>query len=61
MTKQPFGQPEPPDVRDVMKALRRAAYRAHEEAIRTGTRLVIVRDGKIEHITPSDLKNGNAQ
>lgn len=56
MTEKCEVQPVPQDVRDIMAALRRAARRAREEAIRTGTCLVIVRDGKIVHVPPSEFQ-----
>ena len=39
-------------------ALKRAAQRAREEAIRTGTLLVIVRDGRCERVSPDELNAG---
>ena len=45
------------DLRGSFQALRRAAQRAHEVAERTGTAVVISRDGIIEYLTPH---SGNA-
>ena len=48
-------EPHRLDLDGSMAALQRAARRAREDAIRTKTKLVIVRDGKLEQIAPSDL------
>ena len=42
------------DLRAVHGALLRAARSARELARRTGTRLVVSRNGKVEYVTPYD-------
>ena len=41
-----------PDMQGVMPALLRAAKQAHKIAHQTGTKVVIMRDGKVVHIDP---------
>ena len=49
---RPLEESKDADLRNSMKALRRAALRAREIAIRTRTPLVISRNGVIEHVLP---------
>lgn len=49
---KPIEQAANPDLRGSWPALQRAAQRARELAARTGTALVVSRDGVIEHIRP---------
>jgi len=50
-----YMQREPrPDIEGALAALKRAAQRAREEAIRTHTNLVVVRDGKLVIYSPAD-------
>ena len=49
---QPVSQAKDADLRLSQAALERAAQRARETAARTGTALVVARDGKVEHIQP---------
>lgn len=49
---KPIEQASNPDLRGSWPALQRAAQRARELAARTGTALVVSRDGVIEHIRP---------
>ncbi len=41
-----------PDMQGVMPALLRAAKQAHKIAHQTGTKIVIMRDGKVVHVPP---------
>lgn len=43
-----------PDFADPLPALRRAAERARRVAIQTNTQLVLVREGKVVHVSPND-------
>ncbi len=52
MNKQPIETARDSDLRQSPQAMRRAAQRARELAARTGTALVVSRDGVIEHIRP---------
>ena len=44
-----------PDVRASLVALRRAAQLARKTAIQTDTRLVVVKDGRLQHIGAAEL------
>jgi len=48
-----------PDIRLSGVALKRAAKRAHELAAQTGTAIVVVRDGTIQHILPTAPKKSD--
>lgn len=50
MNKQPIGQARDNDLRLSEAALLRAARRARELAMSTGTAIVVSRNGVIEHI-----------
>ena len=52
MNKQPIESAQDADLRLSPQAMQRAARRARELAARTGTAIVISRDGVIEHIRP---------
>lgn len=52
MNKRPLDQARSPDLRGSLQALRRAALRARQIAVQTGTEIVVSRDGVIEHIRP---------
>ena len=52
MNTKPIEQARDPDLRHSAAALRRAALRARELAQRTGTALVVMRDGKLEWLRP---------
>ncbi len=45
-----------PNLPKALIALRRAARRAHDIALKTDTRVVIMRNGRIEYLKPSDLE-----
>ncbi len=44
---------------DIMAALMRAAKRAHKIAYQTGTKIVIMRDGKVVEIEPDPEMYGD--
>ena len=52
MNESPIETARDADLRLSLPALQRAAQRARELAARTGTAIVISRDGVMEHITP---------
>lgn len=53
MTRNPsIDEARSPDLRGSFKALQRAAQRARQIAGQTGTAIVVVRHGKLEHIYP---------
>lgn len=52
MNKQPIEQAQDADLRLSSAALQRAALRARELAIKTGTAIVVNRDGKLEYLAP---------
>ena len=55
MNKRPIESSSDKDLRGVEPALRRAAQRARERAIATGTNLVVSRNGVVELISPEQL------
>lgn len=50
MNKQPIEQAHDADLRFSSAALQRAALRARELATKTGTAIVVSRDGKLEYL-----------
>ena len=54
MTKEPSEKksPNPDDTEGITAALFRSAQRAHLIAHQTGTRVVVMRDGKVVEIEP---------
>lgn len=52
MNKQPIENARDTDLRLSPLAMRRAAQRARALAVQTGTALVVIRDGVLEHINP---------
>ena len=52
MSTKPIEQARNADLRGSWPALQRAAQRARQIAAQTGTAIVIVRNGAIEHIYP---------
>jgi hypothetical protein len=60
MNTQPLSRAKDPDLRLSQAALERAARRAREVAARTGTELIVRRDGRIARIRPDakDMQPG---
>lgn len=54
---QPIENASSPDLRGSWPALQRAAQRARQIAAQTGTALVVVRDGTVEHIDPKSAQS----
>lgn len=52
MNKQPIETARDTDLRLSFQAMRRAAQRARELAVQTGTAIVVSQNGVIEHIRP---------
>lgn len=52
---KPIEQARNPDLRGSLPALLRAAQRARELAMQTGTELIVSRDGVIERVDPCTL------
>lgn len=52
MNKSPIETARDADLRLSARALQRAALRARELAARTGTAIVVSRDGVVEHVEP---------
>lgn len=59
MNKQPIETARDADLRLSLNAMRRAARRARELAAQTGTAIVVIRDGVIEHIHPQPETAGS--
>ncbi len=55
MNPKSIEQARDPDLRNSLVALKRAAKRARETALRTKTRVVIASDGKWVHVSPAKL------
>ncbi len=53
MSKQPIENAQDADLRLSVAAMQRAAQRARELAVKTGTAIVISRDGVIEYLSPT--------
>ena len=56
MKSQDLSQAKDPDLRASLAAIQRAAQLARRTAIQTETGIVIVRDGKIVHISAEELR-----
>jgi hypothetical protein len=54
MSKPRESQLPDPDMQEAPRALLRAAQRAREVARRTGTGIVVFRDGVVQEISPDD-------
>jgi len=54
MSKTLESQLPDPDMQEAPRALLRAAQRAREIAKRTGTGVVVFRDGKVQEVSPDD-------
>jgi hypothetical protein len=52
VNKQPIETAHDADLRLSLQAMRRAAQRARELAMQTGTAIVVSRNGVVEHIRP---------
>jgi hypothetical protein len=58
MLKRDISEARNPDLRNSLAAMKRAAAMARKIAIDTDTGIVVVRDGKIEHISAKQLREG---
>jgi hypothetical protein len=56
MTEQELSKAKDESIKGELAALRRAARAARELAVRTGTAIVVVRDGKLVHVTADELR-----
>lgn len=61
MNKRPIETAKDADLRLSPAAMHRAAQRARELAIQTGTFIVVSRQGVIERLTPSAARSSQAQ
>lgn len=59
MNKQPIENARDVDLRLSKVAMHRAAQRARELAVRTGTFIIVSRGGVIEKITPKPTRAGD--
>lgn len=55
MNANDLAKAKDPDLRAALSALRRAALAARRTAIQTNTHLVIVKDGRLQHIPAAEL------
>jgi imidazolonepropionase-like amidohydrolase len=58
MLKRDISEARNPDVRNSLVAMKRAAAMARKIAVDTNTGIVVVRDGKIVHISAKQLREG---
>jgi len=56
MNPKPISQAKDPDLRHAQAAMNRAAQVARKIAIQTNTPLVVVENGQLREIPPSELK-----
>ncbi len=56
MNLELFDQANDKDLAGSLIAIRRAARMAREEAVRTNTEIIVMRDGKIVRITADELR-----
>lgn len=56
MKPKDISEAKDPDLRTSLAALRRAAHLARETAIRTGTSLIVFKDGKLIRISAQTLR-----
>ena len=59
MNIKPISEAKDADLRNSQAALERAAKRARDVAVKTGTPLVVKRNGKTTLVDPAELKNSN--
>lgn len=57
MNARPIESVQDQDLRLSMPAMQRAARRAHETARQTDTPLVVSRNGKVEFLSPEEVKD----
>jgi Tfp pilus assembly protein FimT len=60
MNMRDLSKAKDPDVRSALAALQRAAELARTEAIQTNTSIIIVKNGKIVHVTAEELHQERA-
>ena len=58
MVRTDYWNSKNPDIRGSMAAMRRAAALARQIAIETDTGIVVVRNGKIVHVSAAELREG---
>ena len=56
MAEQELSKAKDESIKGELAALRRAARAARELAVRTGTAIVVVRDGKLVRVTADELR-----
>ena len=56
MTEQELSKAKDESLNGELAALRRAARAARELAVRTGTAIIVLRDGKVVRVTADELR-----
>ncbi len=56
MNQKPISEARDPDLPASMIAMRRAAQMAREQAVRTGTAIIVVRDQKLVRVEADQLR-----
>ncbi len=60
MKTRDIAEAKSPDLRNALAAMRRAAEMARQTAIQTNTGIIMVKDGKIVHISAQELREAAA-
>ena len=61
MNGEQLAQARDPDLVNSLTAMRRAARMAREQAVRTGTDIIVVRDEKLVRITAEELRRAGVR
>jgi hypothetical protein len=56
MTERELSKAKNPDLVASLAAMRRAARMAREQAVRTDTAIIVIRDGKLVRVTAEELR-----
>jgi len=56
MNQKPISEARDPDLPASLIAMRRAAQMAREQAVRTGTAIIVVRDQKLVRVEADELR-----
>ena len=61
MTQEQLAQAKDKDLPASLVAIRRAARMAREEAVRTDTAIIVMRDGKLVRVTADELRKAGVR
>ena len=60
MTQHEIGKAKDKDLISSLTAMRRAAHMAREQALLTGTAIVVMKDDKLVRVTADEIRKQNA-